>query len=152
MDKREGGGSYNWGTMSDDIKAEHDTANTSAETGNEASTNAGGDKEHDDSRTKDEPKEEEPKTLTLEEWKAQQDKKTEHKFNLRKAGEGSDLDPKWKKAYAYKKEKETQEEDEDEVRWNFGGLKNVNLNQFASRMGNTTSPERTRTKRYWTSS
>ena len=59
--------------------------------------------------------EEEAKTMTLAEWKAQQAKKDQPKFNLRKAGEGSDLDPKWKKTYAYKKEKETQDEDEDEV-------------------------------------
>ncbi len=40
-----------------------------------------------------EPKEEEPKTLTLDEWKAQQSqgKKGTPKFNVRKAGEGSDL-------------------------------------------------------------
>merc|ERR1711944_293547 len=53
-------------------------------------------------------------TFTLDEWKAQQGKKEETKFNLRKAGEGSDLDPKWKKTYAYKKEKETHEDDEDD--------------------------------------
>merc|ERR1712183_670559 len=49
-----------------------------------------------------------------DEWKAQQGEKKELKFNTRKAGEGSDLDPKWKKTYAYKKEKETQEDDEDD--------------------------------------
>ena len=59
--------------------------------------------------------EEEAKTMTLDEWKAQQAKKDGPKFNLRKAGEGSDLDPKWKKTYAYKKERETHEDDEDEV-------------------------------------
>ncbi len=36
-------------------------------------------------------------------------------FNLRKAGEGSEIDPKWKKTYAYKKEKESHEDDDDEV-------------------------------------
>ena len=60
--------------------------------------------------------EEEAKTMTLDEWKAQQaGANAGPKFNLRKAGEGSDLDPKWKKTYAYKKEKETHEDDEDEV-------------------------------------
>ena len=54
-------------------------------------------------------------TYTLDEWKAQQGKKEETKFNLRKAGEGSDLDPKWKKTYAYKKEKETHDEEDEEV-------------------------------------
>ena len=60
---------------------------------------------------------EEAKTMTLDEWKAQQGgSKDQPKFNIRKAGEGSDLDPKWKKTYAYKKEKETHEDDEDEVK------------------------------------
>ena len=59
--------------------------------------------------------EEEPVTLTLDEWKAQNSgKKNQPKFNTRKAGEGSDIDPKWKKTYAYKKEKETNSDDEEE--------------------------------------
>ena len=57
------------------------------------------------------------KTLTLDEWKATQ-KKEGPKFNLRKAGEGSDIDPKWKKATIYKKENEevSEEEEEEQVR------------------------------------
>ena len=64
-----------------------------------------------------EPVEEEMKTLTLDEWKATQ-KKEGPKFNLRKAGEGSDIDPKWKKATIYKKENEevSEEEEEEQVR------------------------------------
>merc|ERR1711915_169541 len=57
-----------------------------------------------------EPVEEEMKTLTLDEWKAQQ-KKEGPKFNTRKAGEGSDIDPKWKKATSYKKINEEEEEE-----------------------------------------
>ena len=53
------------------------------------------------------------KTLTLDEWKAQQ-KKEGPKFNTRKAGEGSDIDPKWKKATSYKKINEEQSEEEEE--------------------------------------
>ena len=64
----------------------------------------------------EEEKEKEEITFTLDEWKAQQGEKAGPKFNTRKAGEGSDLDPKWKKTYAYKKEKETNEEDEEEVK------------------------------------
>ena len=64
----------------------------------------------------EEEKEKEEITFTLDEWKAQQGEKAGPKFNTRKAGEGSDLDPKWKKTYAYKKEKETHEEDEEEVK------------------------------------
>ena len=61
-----------------------------------------------------EPVSDEPKTLTLDEWRAQQGKKEAPKFNLRKAGEGSNIDPKWKKATAYKKENEEESEEEDE--------------------------------------
>jgi len=57
---------------------------------------------------------EDSSTLTLDEWKSQQTKKTETQFNIRKAGEGSEMDPKWKKTYAYKKEKEENEDDDEE--------------------------------------
>ena len=53
--------------------------------------------------------------MTLDEYKKQQGERSGPKFNLRKAGEGSEIDPKWKKTYAYKKEKETHDEEEDEV-------------------------------------
>ena len=53
--------------------------------------------------------------MTLDQWKAQQAKKEGPTFNLRKAGEGYENDPKWKKTYAYKKDVLTQEDEEDEV-------------------------------------
>merc|ERR1719216_862148 len=59
-------------------------------------------------------REEEEKQMTLDEWKAKQAKKEGPKFNLRKAGEGSDVDPKWKKATAYKKENEEEDDEEEE--------------------------------------
>lgn len=120
VDKREGGGAYNWGSVNDELKAEQDTANTStdnpeAAAGAPAAEGEGGEAAGHKDETPQEPREEEPITLTLEEYKAQQEKRTEHKFNLRKAGEGEgNIDPKWKKAYAYKKEKETVEEEEDD--------------------------------------
>jgi len=113
-DKRGGGGKGNWGTMDDEMKAKEgdETAvNTSQE---ETEAREGGEedkKEGEDEVTKEE---EEPKQLTLDEWKALQTKKDQPKFNLRKAGEGSDLDPKWKKAAAYKKEKDHEDEDDEE--------------------------------------
>merc|ERR1719225_655152 len=90
-DKRGGGGKGNWGNFEDDVKqAEGEPAEPKEEGAVEEK-----DKEP-----------EEPKTLTLDEWKAQQAKKDAPKFNVRKAGEGSDIDPKWKKATIYKKENE----------------------------------------------
>lgn len=61
------------------------------------------------------PESDEPKVMTLDEYKKQLGERSGPKFNLRKAGEGSEIDPKWKKTYAYKKEKETHDEEEDEV-------------------------------------
>ena len=117
VDKKEGSGSHNWGTYEDEMKAEEDKANISTDNAEvpadaeNAETQAANEAEE----ARKAAEEEEAKTMTLAEWKAQQAKKDQPKFNLRKAGEGSDLDPKWKKTYAYKKEKETQDEDEDEV-------------------------------------
>ena len=59
--------------------------------------------------------EEEANMMTLDQWKAQRAKKEGPTFNLRKAGEGYENDPKWKKTYAYKKDVLTQEDEEDEV-------------------------------------
>ena len=119
VDKREGGGAFNWGSMDDDIKAQQDTANTTTDGAPaEGATDKDGEESGNnrrDERADEEPREEEPKTLTLAEWKAQQEKRNEPKFNFRKAGEGQDVDPKWKKAFAYKKEKETVEDEDDEV-------------------------------------
>ena len=77
-------------------------------------------------------------TLTLDEWKAQNSKKNMPKFNTRKAGEGSDIDPKWKKTYAYKKEKETNSDDEEEEvknMNNFGLAENYENNHDDTQIG-----------------
>jgi hypothetical protein len=62
-----------------------------------------------------EPAEEDVPTFTLDEYKAREARKNQPKFNLRKAGEGSDLDPKWKKTTMYKKERETHDDEDEEV-------------------------------------
>merc|ERR1712117_390420 len=85
--------------MGDDPKEGDETANNTSveEAPVEGEVPAEGDAKDDAPAEDKEPVEEEIKTLTLDEWKAQQ-KKEAPKFNLRKAGEGSDIDPKWKKA------------------------------------------------------
>ena len=119
MDKKEGSGSHNWGTFEDEMKAEEDKANISADMNESAveTETAPAEPTADDAEAaaKKAAEEEEAKTMTLDEWKAQQVKKDQPKFNLRKAGEGSDLDPKWKKTYAYMKEKQSQDDDDEEV-------------------------------------
>merc|ERR1712130_546059 len=100
----------NWGTFEDDVPKEGEEANTTVDSEGKEEVAA----------VEEEPKapreltaeeleaklarEEEEKQMTLDEWKAKQAKKEGPKFNLRKAGEGSDVDPKWKKATIYKKE------------------------------------------------
>jgi len=61
------------------------------------------------------PKEdEEPKEMTLDEWKAlQTQKRMKSTFNIRKAGEGVD-NAQFKKGVAYTKKKETGEDDDEE--------------------------------------
>jgi len=118
-DKRGGGGKGNWGTFEDDVPKEGEEANTTVDSEGK-----------DEAATEEEPKapreltaeeleakaarEEEEKQMTLDQWKAMQAKKEGPKFNVRKAGEGSDVDPKWKKATAYKKENEEENDEEEE--------------------------------------
>eukprot|EP00088_Acartia_fossae_P048107 TRINITY_DN523_c0_g1_i2.p2 TRINITY_DN523_c0_g1~~TRINITY_DN523_c0_g1_i2.p2 ORF type:complete len:382 (+),score=175.77 TRINITY_DN523_c0_g1_i2:218-1363(+) len=119
-EKRGGGGKGNWGTMEDELKGETEDGNVTLdenavpkEEGAEKSSGeegAAGEGGADDK----EKEEEEPQQLTLDEWKSMQQRNEKPKFNVRKAGEGSDIDPKWKKAAAYKKEKADDEDDEDE--------------------------------------
>ena len=58
------------------------------------------------------PVQEEPRELTLDEYKALKGNRQKPQYNLRKAGEGEDL-TQWKKMYALKK-KEGEEDDDDE--------------------------------------
>lgn len=100
------------------MKAEEDKANISADLNETAAENETivDAAVNEAEETKKAMEEEEAKTMTLDEWKAQQQIEADKpKFNLRKAGEGSDLDPKWKKTYAYKKEKETHDDEDEDV-------------------------------------
>lgn len=54
------------------------------------------------------PVEEEPKELTLDEWKALRAGRSKPTFNTRKAGEGEDPS-QWKKMYELNKKKEDEE-------------------------------------------
>ena len=151
MDKKDGNGSHNWGTFEDEIKAEDDKANVSASDESPAENTEQKEKTEGEvteldaeAEAKKAAEEEEARTMTLDEWKAQQAgaKEDKPKFNVRKAGEGSDLDPKWKKTYAYKKEKETHEDDEDDVSCSHDCLflkkRNiVKLNQFKKKFNFT---------------
>jgi plasminogen activator inhibitor 1 RNA-binding protein len=60
------------------------------------------------------PVEEEPRELTLDEYKALKGNRQKPTYNLRKAGEGEDL-TQWKKMYALKKKEGEDDDDDEEV-------------------------------------
>ncbi|XP_064188068.1 SERPINE1 mRNA binding protein 1a isoform X1 [Anguilla rostrata] len=98
-EKRGGSGSHNWGTVKDEL-SELDQSNVTEETaeGEEAPPADSENKENE----VEEVKEEGPKEMTLDEWKAMQDKeRAKVEFNIRKANEGAD----WKKGYVLHKSK-----------------------------------------------
>ncbi|XP_031689398.1 plasminogen activator inhibitor 1 RNA-binding protein isoform X1 [Oncorhynchus kisutch] len=107
-EKRGGSGSHNWGTVKDEM-GELDHSNVTEETP-EGEEHLPADSENNRENEVGEPKEVEPKEMTLDEWKAQQDKeKTKVEFNIRKANEGADS--QWKKGYVLHKSKDEKKDD-----------------------------------------
>lgn len=102
-EKREGFGKNNWGNYADDEKAQNETTEQNNTNDEQAINNANEEIENV------EPVEEEPKVLTLEEYRKQeQEKRLVPKYNIRKPGEGDTQ--QWKKGYVLKKDKEEEEE------------------------------------------
>jgi hypothetical protein len=77
----------------------------------DAAVGAGGDAVEQESAA---PVQEEPRELTLDEYKALKGNRQKPTYNIRKAGEGEDL-TQWKKMYALKKKEGEEEEEEEEV-------------------------------------
>lgn len=100
-EKREGFGKSNWGNYTEDAEA---TQNETADQQNNED-----DLNHANEEIENvEPVEEEPKVLTLEEYRKQeQEKRLVPKYNIRKPGEGDTQ--QWKKGYVLKKEEEEEE-------------------------------------------
>ncbi|KAG9351051.1 hypothetical protein JZ751_024941 [Albula glossodonta] len=100
-EKRGGSGSHNWGTVKDEL-TELDQSNVTEETA-EGEEHPPADSENKENEV-EEVKEEGPKEMTLDEWKAMQDKeRAKVEFNIRKANEGADS--QWKKGYVLHKSK-----------------------------------------------
>nr|CAD7396465.1 unnamed protein product [Timema cristinae] len=130
VDKREGGGAHNWGNHKDDIAEQLNTTQLSDDQQDWANDKSAPDTQSSEIVEKEaetgvndvDPEaaqhtEEEPKELTLDEYKALRGNRQKPTFNLRKAGEGEDLS-QWKKMYALNKKKEgEEEEDEEDVRY-----------------------------------
>ncbi|KAG5847438.1 plasminogen activator inhibitor 1 RNA-binding protein-like isoform X1 [Anguilla anguilla] len=101
-EKRGGSGSHNWGTVKDEMSTELDQSNVTEETP-EGEEHPPADSENKENEV-EEVKEEGPKEMTLDEWKAMQDKeRAKVEFNIRKANEGTD--GQWKKGYVLHKSK-----------------------------------------------
>ncbi|XP_052825860.1 plasminogen activator inhibitor 1 RNA-binding protein [Octopus bimaculoides] len=117
VEKKEGGGSHNWGTMKDDMEEQLKETETQ-----EWSAQAEDAENQDPNETTAETTEANPevpdeeqivKQMTLDEWKALEKKnRVKTEFNIRKPNEGVD-ESQWKKTYVLKK-KESDDEDEDE--------------------------------------
>ncbi|KAM4547831.1 SERPINE1 mRNA-binding protein 1 isoform 3-T3 [Odontesthes bonariensis] len=99
-EKRGGSGSHNWGTVKDELN-ELDQSNVTEENP-EGEEHPPADSENKRENEAEEVKEEGPKEMTLDEWKAMQDKeRAKVEFNIRKANEGAD----WNKGFVLHKSK-----------------------------------------------
>ncbi|XP_077306636.1 SERPINE1 mRNA-binding protein 1 isoform X2 [Lithobates pipiens] len=100
-DKRGGSGSHNWGNVKDEM-SEMDQS-TVTEEPTETEDQPVVDSENKENEV-EEVKEEGPKEMTLDEWKAMQDKaRSKVEFNIRKPNEGAD--GQWKKGFVLHKSK-----------------------------------------------
>ncbi|XP_035489202.1 plasminogen activator inhibitor 1 RNA-binding protein isoform X2 [Scophthalmus maximus] len=100
-EKRSGTGPHNWGNVKEEVSEAEPTA--APETTPEGEENAPADSENKENEV-EEVKNEGPKEMTLDEWKAMQDKeRTKVEFNIRKPNEGADS--QWKKGYVLHKSK-----------------------------------------------
>ncbi|KAF3835020.1 hypothetical protein F7725_027578 [Dissostichus mawsoni] len=105
-EKRGGSGSHNWGTVKDDVN-ELDQSNVTEENP-EGEEHPPADSENKENEV-EEVKEEGPKEMTLDEWKAVQDKeRAKVEFNIRKANEGAD----WNKGFVLHKSKAEDKKEE----------------------------------------
>ncbi|XP_028832007.1 plasminogen activator inhibitor 1 RNA-binding protein isoform X2 [Denticeps clupeoides] len=101
-EKRGGAGSHNWGNVKDEV-SEHEQPPAPQET-HVGEEHAPADSENKRENEVEEVKDESPKEMTLDEWKAMQDKeRSKVEFNIRKPNEGND--GQWKKGYVLHKSK-----------------------------------------------
>ncbi|XP_061654551.1 SERPINE1 mRNA-binding protein 1-like isoform X1 [Phyllopteryx taeniolatus] len=100
-EKRSGSGSHNWGNVKEEAsEAEPLPAAEPTPEGDEPAPAGSENKENE----VEEVKPEGPREMTLDEWKAMQDKeRTKVEFNIRKPNEGADS--QWKKGYVLHKSK-----------------------------------------------
>lgn len=111
-DKRDGAGAYNWGSTQDQI--EDAEAVITEEKKEDIDEGIGGSGEESGNEASKEP--EEPKEMTLSEYKAlMKAKRSRPEFNKRQAGEGENNE-QWKNSYALEKKDKTMEKKEKKLR------------------------------------
>ncbi|XP_046884297.1 plasminogen activator inhibitor 1 RNA-binding protein-like isoform X1 [Hypomesus transpacificus] len=99
-EKRGGSGPHNWGNAKEEISEAEQTA--APEATPEGEENPPADSENKENEAEE--VKEGPKEMTLDEWKAMQDKeRAKVEFNIRKPNEGADS--QWKKGYVLHKSK-----------------------------------------------
>ncbi|XP_045585039.1 SERPINE1 mRNA-binding protein 1 isoform X2 [Procambarus clarkii] len=141
VDKREGSGSYNWGSDKDQIEEQLNATptasdlDTSAENVEKAPEDVATATENEEVVREDDG----TKEMTLDEWKAMQGARNKPAFNIRRPGEGENT-AQWKKTYILKKkvEEDSDEEEEDEEEEVHHGRRKVLLDidfQFADSPG-----------------
>ncbi|XP_019734673.1 plasminogen activator inhibitor 1 RNA-binding protein [Hippocampus comes] len=102
-EKRSGAGSHNWGNVKEEASEAQPTPAPATEKTPEGEEQAPAGSENKENEV-EEVKPEGPREMTLDEWKAMQDKeRTKVEFNIRKANEGADS--QWKKGYVLHKSK-----------------------------------------------
>lgn len=117
VDKREGGGAHNWGTIADAVAEQEMLANAKTAPEQSAETDAPNVSSEEQPAEVEVVEGEDEKQMTLDEWKALQTReRAKPSFNLRKPGEGVQTAPEWKKMVVLKKKvnEEGQEEDDEE--------------------------------------
>ncbi|KAL3290147.1 hypothetical protein HHI36_023511 [Cryptolaemus montrouzieri] len=124
IDKRDGSGPHNWGSNKDVIEEADNKPAENVEWGGEIEVNTTVESSKEEPTEPEAPQPEEPKELTLDEWKAQRAGRAKPTYNIRKAGEGEDPS-QWKKMYELRK-KENEEESEEEE---------YDVNEYPQRVG-----------------
>ncbi|XP_018113698.1 plasminogen activator inhibitor 1 RNA-binding protein isoform X2 [Xenopus laevis] len=138
-EKRGGSGSHNWGTVKDELSELDQSAVT--EEAPETEEQPAVDSENKENEA-EEVKEEGPKEMTLDEWKAMQDKdRSKVEFNIRKPNEGAD--GQWKKGFVLHKAKSGQTQAElDALEHHFRKPANDITSQLEINFGDLVRPGR----------
>lgn len=114
VDKREGAGPHNWGTLKDEIDELNKTGSEGEVVEEKAPDAAGAGDGQQPEAERAVPTEEEPRELTLDEYKAlRKTQRAAPQYNLRKAGEGEDLS-QWKNLVMLERKKEGERGEDDD--------------------------------------